>query len=210
MVTALDVSKTALERLKSDADLEGLFVETMESSWWHADIDRLGLRKSFDLVLVTSSPAVKDPESFDRMMQCSRKFCFYSFHIRREAYSRVDHEEIFRNVLKREPKRSVYGKGSFFINGFMYVYLLGYRPVIRIMKHDEKRVVQATEAAEKEIQAIERFDACTEEEKRKVREYYRRAAPDGKYQIRPESYTGMMAWSISPDERNMQRNKAWL
>ncbi|NLA74179.1 MAG: methyltransferase domain-containing protein [Deltaproteobacteria bacterium] len=41
-VTALDISSTALDRLKRYADKKGLDRDTITSSWWTAEIGKLG------------------------------------------------------------------------------------------------------------------------------------------------------------------------
>ena len=82
-VTALDISTGMLDRLREAAGREGLSINAVECSWWTADIDELGLREKFDLVIASMTPGVRDVETFDRMMACSRRFCYYSNFIRR-------------------------------------------------------------------------------------------------------------------------------
>ena len=54
-VTSLDISYKALEYLKTNAEREGLSIEPIETSWWTADIDELGLRNRFDLEIGRAS-----------------------------------------------------------------------------------------------------------------------------------------------------------
>jgi 2-polyprenyl-3-methyl-5-hydroxy-6-metoxy-1,4-benzoquinol methylase len=100
-VTALDISPKAIEQLQRYAEKNGLDIKGITSSWWTADIDRLGLRNRFDLVFVTRTPAVKDAESLDRMMQCSKAFCFYSFFIQKHGYWHMTDDEVIKNILEK-------------------------------------------------------------------------------------------------------------
>lgn len=156
-VTALDISSTALARLRESAKKAGVSVETMEGSWWSADIKKMGLANKFDLVFVTSTPAVRDAGCFDRMIGCSRNFCYYSFLIGPGGHMQEDHNAVFTKVLGKEPPRhgsGPAGRGSLFINGLMYLYLLGYRPQVRINHNRRTREVDWEEAADRAIKAI--------------------------------------------------------
>ena len=197
-VTALDISKSALERLKRLADEESLNIKTIESSWWNTDIDRLDLRKKFDLVFVTSTPAVKDADGFDRMMACSRGHCYYSFFLQGGGPLAMDREALFRDVIGRESKRTA-GKEAVFLNGFMYLYLLGHRPLVRVRHHEKNMASGWEEMAERTIRNVECMDTCSDADKEKIRVYFRNASVDGQYTeytARREHYTGMMVWEV--------------
>ncbi|MFA5221373.1 MAG: methyltransferase domain-containing protein [Methanoregula sp.] len=196
-VTSLDISTTALERVRKEAEKEGLSIETVESSWWTADIDKLGLRDKFDLVFVTSTPAVRDAGCFDRMIGCSRKYCYYSFSLGNGGHMQMDNRDIFENVLKRDPPRYSSGKGSLFVNGFMYLYLMGYRPLVRIDHHRRNVAVDWEEAADRMIKSLGRTEPCTAATKKKIRNYYKTSAVDGKFPSVSEGYSGMMVWNVN-------------
>ncbi|NMB78005.1 MAG: methyltransferase domain-containing protein [Methanomicrobiales archaeon] len=198
-VTALDISSTALKRLNASAKKAGVSVQTMECSWWSADIRKLGLAKKFDLVFVTSTPAVRDAACFDRMIECSRNFCYYSFLIGPGGHMHEDYSEVLTKVLGKEPPRhgaGPAGRGSLFINGLMYLYLQGFRPRVRINHHQRNQTIPWEEAADRAIQAIDRTEKCTAAEKKKVREYYEATAVDGKCRSHSEGYSGMMVWNV--------------
>ncbi|HII80180.1 MAG TPA: methyltransferase domain-containing protein, partial [Methanosarcina sp.] len=55
-VTALDISSGMLNKLKDSVKKESLPVDVIECSWWTADIDELGFRNKFDLVIVSNIP----------------------------------------------------------------------------------------------------------------------------------------------------------
>jgi SAM-dependent methyltransferase len=194
-VTGLDISYKALNYLKANAEREGLPIETVESHWWTADIDDLGLRNQFDLVIVSATPSIRDVETFDRMIACSRKYCYYS-HFLPGGRDR-SHEDVTRTVLKKESPRRSRGGMSGFMYNFMYLYLNGYRPLIRIHHTKKNTVVEWEKAADRAIKSLERTEPCTAAVKKKIQEYYKTAAVDGKYHSRSEGFSGMMVWNVN-------------
>jgi SAM-dependent methyltransferase len=196
-VTALDISSTALERLQADAKKEGVSIETVESSWWSADIDKLGLRNKFDLVFVTSTPAIKDAECMNRMISCSKKYCYYSFFIRHIGHTPWHYEEVLEKIFKKESFPNAPGKGSVFVNIFMYLYLLGYRPLIRVIHNRRNTEIAWEEAADAMIKFFEKTSLCPASTRKKIREYYKTSAQKGKYKEHLDGYTGMMVWKVN-------------
>jgi SAM-dependent methyltransferase len=192
-VTALDISSKALEYVRETAEREELSVDPIECSWWTADIDELGFRKKFDLVIASMTPSIKDLETFGRMTACSRKYCYYAGSVPggRERF----HKEIYKNILKTDPPRNTHG-GSWFLYHFMYLYLGGYRPLVRIHRMNHRMESTWEEAADMAIRSIGREGTCTEAMKKKIRAYYKTAAFNGKCTSRAGGYMGMMLWDI--------------
>jgi len=190
-VTALDISSGMLDRLKDAVKKESLPVDIIECSWWTADIDELGFRNEFDLVIASMTPGVKDIESFDKMMMCSKNLCYYSNFLRREE------DRAYRDI-----RSSILGENSANnMNGivfpFMYLYISGYRPLIRVnySKWDEK--TDWREAADQAIEFIGRGRDFDDETKEKIRDYYKNASVDGIYHSESDVYTGMMTWEVN-------------
>ena len=75
-VTALDFSKGMLAKFKEDlpAELE-TNIQILYQDWHKVDIEAKGWKKNFDLVIAFMSPGVATPESFFKMMSCSKKGC---------------------------------------------------------------------------------------------------------------------------------------
>ncbi len=75
-VTALDFSKGMLKRFQQDIPPELEKHLTILCEDWHQlDIQKKGWVKAFDLVIAFMSPGVATPESFFKMMDCSKKGC---------------------------------------------------------------------------------------------------------------------------------------
>ena len=65
-----------MKRLEKRAHEEGVAMsQTILSGWSDIDIDALGFRGRYDLVLASMTPGINGPESFDKMMQASKKVC---------------------------------------------------------------------------------------------------------------------------------------
>ncbi|WP_048103063.1 class I SAM-dependent methyltransferase [Methanosarcina barkeri] len=190
-VTALDISSGMLDRLKDSVKKESLPVDIVECSWWTADIDELGFRNEFDLVIASMTPGVKDIESFDKMMACSKNLCYYSNFLRREedrAY-----RDIRSSILGEKSENNMNG----IIYPFMYLYLSGYKPSLRINHSEWKDELNWKETAEQTIGFIGRDRDFDDETKQKIRDYYQNASPDGIYRSESDVYTGMMVWEVN-------------
>lgn len=195
-VTALDISSGMLKRLKEKAAGEGLSIRTVEGSWWTADIDELGFRDNFDLVIASMTPAIKDLDTFDRMTACSKHFCYYSGFLRRGG-SR-NYQEIYNTILNEDhPDRESGMPQMFMLYPFMYLYTLGYRPLIRLNHSFWKEEDDYGAAADNAIDLISRDRELDDDIKRRIREYFRDASQGGRYSSESEVYTGMMVWTVN-------------
>ena len=191
-VTSFDISPGMLAQIREVADREGLPVETVGGSWWTADIDRLGFRGKFDLVISSMTPAIKDAETLDRMMACSRDYCFYigSFPGNRDR--------MILDLLDAIKKPSGARRSSLgFLFPFMYLYLKGYRPEITISCREWKEELDWEKAAGHAIDIISHDQACTETMKRAIKRYYKKTAVNGKCTFNNEMFLGMMIWNVN-------------
>lgn len=190
-VTSLDISSGMLNRLKEVVKEEALPVDVIECSWWTADIDKLGFRNKYDLVIASMTPGVKSAEHLDMMIACSKKLCYYSNFLRREEDKA--YQEIRSSILGENPMNNMNGLTF----PFMYLYLSGYKPLLKI-NHDEwNEELNWKEAADQAIDFLERGQDFDEEIKKKIRDYYQNASEDEIYRSKSDVYTGMMVWEVN-------------
>lgn len=191
-ITALDISQGMLNRLRETAEQKDLSISTVETSWWTADIDQLGFRNKFDLVIASKTPSIRDVETFNRMMACSRNYCYYSGFIRKDP-PKIP-AEVYVHILKEVPGMNSFA--SAFIYPFMYLYSLGIHPITkfshRSMKYDEPW----SEAADKAIDSLKTSRDLSDNIKRQINEYYKKISPNGMYNSDYEMFSGMMVWKI--------------
>jgi len=190
-VTSFDISPGMLAQVQRAADREGLPVSTVAGSWWTADIDRLDFRGKFDLVISSMTPAIRDAETLDRMMACSRGSCFYigSFPGGRDA--------MLTDLLSRIgsfplPRRPAMG----FLFPFMYLYLKGYRPEISFSRRQWNETLPPKKATAHAIDIISHDQAVTPAMKRAIGRYYKETAIDGKCVFKNQLFLGMMIWKV--------------
>lgn len=79
-ITALDFSKGMLdqfERRLGKGDCKDIRdrIQTHQADWHSLDIKQKNFKNAFDLVIAFMSPGVATPESFFKMMDCSKKMC---------------------------------------------------------------------------------------------------------------------------------------
>jgi len=195
-VTALDISSGMLERLQEKADGEGLSIRTLECSWWTADIDALGFRDNFDLVIASMTPAVKDLATFEKVMACSKQFCYYSGFLKM-CHGHIP-TEVYRSILNEDHSHREFGMPHMFmLYPFMYLYTLGYRPLIRLDHSFWKEEQDYRAAADGAIDFIGRHRDLDDGIKERIREYFKNASHYGMYSSESEVYTGMMVWTVN-------------
>lgn len=197
-VTALDIAPGMLDELKKYANDEGLAVHPMKCSWWTADIDKLGFRKKFDLVLASMTPGVKDAETMDRMMACSKKYCYYSHFLGGGPHGmNPEIRKILGDTSKGGRKQPTgHGHGPGIAYPFMYLYAMGYRPLVEFNHTRWRRETDWKEAADRTIGFLEYEETCDAATKKRILMYYKANAKDGKYKAQSEMYTGMMVWTV--------------
>ena len=201
-VTSLDIATGMLDRLRGTAKDEKLDITPVECSWWSADIDQLGFRNAFDLVIASSTPAIKDAETFDRMMACSKKFCYYNGFIGGNPRLAPERKPLAEVFGFDERKGHAFGPGGRGAHGgpgllfpFMYLYMQGIRPVIRF-NHRARPEQDWNEAAKKAIERFSRTRELNQQQKETVRNYYNEIAVDGKVKHEPGALSAMMIWSV--------------
>lgn len=167
-VTAVDISTEMLKRLEKRAAEEGISsITTVNMPWNHLDLDAMGFRGKFDLVIASMTPGINGPETFDMMLECSKGVCYYSGWVNRkwdDAYF-----DLYRMLFNEEFKEASHG----FYLPFMYLYTMGYRPAIKI----NREVWKSEETIEDMVDMVSGFFSSTkdidEEMKDRMREYFR-------------------------------------
>lgn len=191
-VTALDISQAMLDRVRATATEEGLSLATQVCSWWMTDIDQLGFRDGFDLVIASMTPGVRDRTTFDRMTACSKGYCYYSNFIHKQGDGMLP--GIYSHILGEPPRTNAHGPP--FVYPFMYLYSQGIFPVVKIARPNNAGDLDWRGEAEKTIDFLGSTRDFSEDIKERIRNYYRKVAEDGRFTAGPGTYIGMMAWKV--------------
>jgi hypothetical protein len=135
------------------------------------------------------TPAVRDPETFDKMLDASRGVGYYSGWVHRE-WDPAFHD-LYR-ILFNEPFRE---ESQGFYLPFMYLYMKGYRPEVRIRQD----VWKSNGSINETVDTISGFFSLTkeidDEMKQRMRDYLSARASGGIYPVSTVATTGMMVWS---------------
>jgi len=75
-VTGLDISPQMLRHGSKILNETGIANVTLESADWSTvDLEKSGLNKRFDLVFAHNTPAICDADTFEKLIDSSRRFC---------------------------------------------------------------------------------------------------------------------------------------
>jgi len=188
-VTAIDISEQMLKILEKKAEEECLKLDRIiQSSWSDIDIDELGFRGRFDLVVASMTPGIDGPDSFDKMMEASMDVCYYSNFVARKWDP--SYYELYQMLFNEK-----YPDGSFgFSLPFMYLYSMGYRPTIKLSKNTWKN----SETVDETVETVSGFfggsKSIDEGMKGRIKEYFEKRAKGGLVQSTSDSIIGMMVW----------------
>ena len=190
-VTAVDFSSEMLKQLVARAADEEVSIErTVHLSWDEVDLDAEGFRDAFDLVIASMTPAVREPETFKLMLGAARGVCYYSGWVNREwdpAYY-----ELYRMLFREEFREGSHG----FHLPFMYLYMNGYRPTVRIRQEEWR----SDETVDEMVETVTGFFSTTQgvddAMKARMREYLGARADHGSYRSKTLATTGMMVWDM--------------
>jgi SAM-dependent methyltransferase len=198
-VTSLDISPRTMDRLSETAGKENLLLKTKACSWWSADIDELGLRKEFDLVIASRTPAINDAETLEKMMACSRNLCYYS------SFLNVGENRIHRDLMQlicpeavKKDDRMRHAHNAYtMVFPFMYLYLSGYQPLVRLNDTGRDKNPGWEKESEQAIRFFGHEHELDNEKKEKIRNYFRDAEKSGHHShMSGGGCHGMMTWRV--------------
>lgn len=188
-ITAVDISAEMLKKLEKRASEDGLSsIKTILCPWADIDLDALGFRGRFDLVIASMTPGISGPETFDKIMDASRNVCYYSNFVNRKWD--VSYYELYQMLFGEKFQDGGYG----FPIPFMYLYTMGYRPAIKMSKNTWKN----DETVDGMVDTVSGFFSGTkdinDEMKGRMKEYFEARAEGGIYHSTSDFVVGMMVW----------------
>ena len=190
-VTALDISSRMLQELEKKADLEGIdTIDTIHTSWNDADLDKMGSRKKFDMAFASMTPAICDIKAITKMMEASRAFCYYSGFLKRTWDP--SYYDLYRELFKEEYRDFATG----FHIPFMYLYSMGYSPVLKLNKDVWASDDTVDDMAQTLYDFFGQSKDTTPDMKETMKKYLSLKSTNGHYHAETNVFTGMMVWDI--------------
>ncbi len=161
------------------------------TDWHNADIDVLGWREKFDLVFAYNTPAVQSYDTFHKMRECSRGWCFMSKPIRWKDSL----------ILKLVEYLGLINEYRVFDEDMRYAFDVlfqeGYSPKISYQYTTFDYYNTLEKACEYFIKRIGMKCALTHEQENIIRQYLETIAVNGMIETKHETTLAMLWWNNS-------------
>lgn len=190
-VVALDPAQNMLdilEKEKADKLLNG--IKTDIGLWEELDIHKKGWYKEFDLVFASNTPGLRDQETLQKIMDCSKEFCFASGFDGKRQMSLFD-DFWLKNF------RTTYTKKSadiiFLIN---LLYALEFRPTIEFLNLSREETYDFAVARESILALLQESDNQLEDSDSKINHYLNELAEKGQVKQFIRQVFGLLLWKV--------------
>ena len=193
-VTALEPSRGMVEILQEKMAEEGIGADRIcidQRAWQDVDVEKEGFQGQFDLVFASMSPGVNDPETLDKAMKASRKFCYLSTFS--GGGMRGSYNTLWQDITGRELEAEAWD----FIYPFSYVYALGYRPKIDFQTWSVTRKDPVDEAIDNILFFVRGAEEITPDIRQKVGAYVNAHAVEGLFHQAHQVCQGIMLWQVA-------------
>ncbi len=193
-VTALDGAIEMCRVLENKAaELEIDNIQVLHRMWEDVDIEEEGLKKKFDLVFASMTPAVCDLETLDKLNQASRKYCCLI------TWAGGNFGKARQNLWKLLFDEEDTGHGQNIIFPFNLLYYAGYYPTMRYLDSQWVREQPVEEAIEDLCNSFWLYTEITPEVKDTISQYVQENAEDNMFRQEVNSRLGVIIWRA--DER---------
>ena len=192
-VVCIDIAENMIDRLKAEmpAHLQNR-ISSLLADWHTLDLNEHGFSEAFDLVFANMTPAVTGAETFLKLMEASRRWCWF----RGWAGTRENPflEELHRVVFVRESNRF---SGNFII-AFNLVCALEFYPACSFSPVGWTKKNTLPEAIDF-YNAFFQSDCelSPDELKKSITSYLEQKTRDGYIEYEVKGRTGTMLWNIS-------------
>jgi len=189
-VVALDPSSEMLSALKKRMQEEGLEnIEPVQMAWEDVDLERLGFKKRFKVVLALMTPGIRDVATLKKMIEACCGVCVLGGHVRQEEEGR---RELWLKLIGGE--MPPLPPEAFYI--FHLLYSWGYLPSLEL----ERRPVQREMSVDEAILEYENFFYpyidLDDHARKIIADYVFSHAVGGKYIQKREFIAAYLWWSV--------------
>ena len=185
-----DFSEKMIESCRRNCAALGMQTEFHICNWHHADLDELGWRGKFDLVLANMTPAVASAETFWKLSEASKKWCLMVKPTRR-INSVLDN--LFKLVGARKESEKLDETIAF---AFNILWLKGYSPKLEY----EFQTWEAEQPLEKSVaeytNRIRSVSSLTEQQEQEIKDYLMKTAVDGIIRETTTTLITAMYWQV--------------
>lgn len=169
-----DLSEKMIAGAKGRAAELGITNASFYCLDWHSQsLESLNWERKFDVVFAHQTPAVSDYDTFDKMVHCAKKACFFRANTRR-------HDEVLSQALAQIGIRlDSAQKDAAIAYAFAYLWEKGYEPNIQYHKEVWHPVKPLDNQIAWTLSRAKLYRNITPEEQDVIAAYLRSIAEDG-------------------------------
>lgn len=185
-VTAVETSPPLIELLEANSSIfPDNRVSIVPVPFENIDIADRGWSRSFDLVFVSMCPVIHNWESVEKLLLCSRKFCYISMPVLHTEHSLL--KEVWP-LITGQPYRSKLTEMGYLLH---LLYVKGYAYDSMITSEGKTTEVSSEEALEGTMTWLGHHRLPVDERNRRIiADYLAQTYPSGKVVIQEEGRFG--------------------
>lgn len=190
-VEGFDLAPKMVELAKENAARDGCANAHFQVlDWAKADIDSLGWRKKFQLVLASRTPAVNDRAALEKMIAASCGYCC--------MISQVDTRHSVRDRLKTLVDWDAHKEriSRSFYCAFNLLWLMGYYPEVEYMDRAWESDSSLEEAELMYLRFFESMGPLSEQQRESLTRALTEISRDGRVHESVQSKVAIMFWPV--------------
>ncbi|MEG6501810.1 MULTISPECIES: class I SAM-dependent DNA methyltransferase [unclassified Desulfovibrio] len=190
-VEGFDLSSKMVELAKENAARDGCANAHFQVlDWGKADLDSLGWRKKFQLVLASRTPAVNDRAALEKMIAASCGYCC--------MISQVDTRHSVRDRLKALVDWDAHKEriSRSFYCAFNLLWLMGHYPEVEYMDRAWESDSSLEEAELMYLRFFESMGPLTGQQKESLTRALAEISRDGRVHESVQSKVAIMFWAV--------------
>ncbi len=190
-VEGFDLAPKMVELAKENAARDGCANAHFQVlDWAKADIDSLGWRKKFQLVLASRTPAVNDRAALEKMIAASCGYCC--------MISQVDTRHSVRDRLKTLVDWDAHKEriSRSFYCAFNLLWLMGYYPEVEYMDRAWESDSSLEEAELMYLRFFESMGPLSEQQRESLTRALTETSRDGRVHESVQSKVAIMFWAV--------------
>ncbi len=173
-------------------------IQVVPKSWQEIDLAAEGWRGAFDLVFASMTPGVSDPQTLQKMVGASRRFCYLSGWSGavwgRWGRAQADlWPRLFGEKLGDYPSDVLYAFGL--------LYALGFRPQARFYHSELDLEMPQAGAVEGLVEHFQRYGEIDAEVRRVIEVYVNERSEKGIFRQEGKACQGFLLWRVDTLER---------
>ena len=157
-------------------------------NWHDINVKKTNLYRNFDLVFASMTPAVASASTFEKFMECSRKYCVLRCNIKRNDFI---YDGIRKELSMEQTKENLN-----FLYAFKMIYLKGYLP--KIFYEEKKWIYEEPldKAFNVYIKKIKSLKSVDMKEENQIRELINKISKDGYVKEEISSVIATIIWTV--------------